>query len=52
MRPTRNSVEMSACANRVVVVTVTNSNGTQVRKIPRLSKSNLADLSASPANEQ
>jgi hypothetical protein len=40
-------LEMSACAKRVVVVTVTNSDGTQILKMPRLSKSDIAELSGS-----
>lgn len=42
-------LEMSACARRVVIVTVTNSEGAEVVRAPRLSESDLAYLSASPA---
>ena len=45
-------LEMSACAKRVVVVTVTGFDGTEIAKIPRLTKSDIADLSASLANER
>jgi len=43
-------IEMSACAKRVVIVTVSNSDGAEVLKIPRLSESDIAYLSAPSAN--
>ena len=39
-------LEMSACAKRVVIVTVRNSEGATVFRVPRLSESDFADLSA------
>ena len=45
-------LEKSACAKREVVVTVNNIDGAEIAKIPRLTRSDFADLSASPANER
>lgn len=39
-------LEMSACAKRVIIVTVRNSEGAEILRVPRLSESDLADLSA------
>ena len=44
-------LELSACEKRAVVITVTNFDGTEIAKIPRMTKSDISDLSASPANE-
>lgn len=41
-------LEMSACAKRVVIVTVTDSEGAEILRAPRLSESDLAYLSAPP----
>jgi hypothetical protein len=42
-------LEMSACAKRVVIVTVTNSEGAEISRVPRLSESDIAYLSVKTA---
>jgi len=43
-------LEMSAWEKRVVIVTVTNSDGAEILRVPRLSESELAYLSKTPAS--